>query len=81
MGIPAEITHVIEDPKGDAVGGFCNFIQEIYACTKTDVIATCQKLEINHLTQLGECLFKSLTEGQPSLHGLNYKIVKRRVLS
>ena len=81
MGIPAEITHVIEDPEEDAVGGFCNFIQEIYACTKTDVIAMCQKLEINHLTQLRECLFKSLIEGQPSLHGFELRNRKRRVLS
>ena len=39
MRITAEIAHVIEDPEGDAVAGFCNFIQEIYVCTKTDVIA------------------------------------------
>ena len=69
MGVPDQILKTLTDENSDSVSEFCNSIQEIFACTKSDIIELCEKLNLQQLKKIRESLFVKVCDQQPSLHG------------
>ena len=77
MGIPEKVAEMIAERVGSTVDVFCSSLQEIFSCHKGEVIDFCtNNIEVEHLSEIRECLFHELIIAFPTLNG--YQLCGRR---
>ena len=76
MGIPEALADLMFEDDGNMIIHFMNNLQDIFACTKYDIVSFCQHVDQESLAVLRADLFTKLTEVQPSL--TDYELCNRK---
>ena len=69
MVIPRDIVAMLKNPvdSKDMLDTFCEFIEDIFACTKYEITELCEEFEFSELSELRKRLFNQLTEVMPTI--------------